>query len=210
MIRVFLADDHDVVREGLRRLLQDEVDVEIVGEASNASELLSRLADAAPDILVLDVSMPGPGIDDLLHQLQMLWPRGRTIVLSMHAEEEYAARVIKAGAAAYLTKGESAQHLVPAIRRAYGGGSYVTKSVGQLLADELAHPQPQDPLVLLSERERQVLKLLGAGHSSKRIAASLGISPKTISTYRARLLEKLQADSTAELIRFAIMHKLVD
>lgn len=204
MIRVLLADDHDIVRAGLRRLVENEADIEVVGEVADASEVLPSIQRTKPHVLVLDISMPGPGVLNVLDSIKEAAPACRTIVLSMHPEEEYATRVIGAGAAGYLTKDSTTSHLVEAVRRAGAGGIYVTSAVGELLAGEVANRTTSPLADQLSERERQVLTLLGRGYSTKRIAATLSISPKTVSTFRSRLLSKLGLSSTAELIRYAI------
>lgn len=208
MIRTLLADDHRIVREGLRRLLNDAPDIEVVAEVGSGYEALALAAEVRPDVMVLDVSMPGPGLLEVIRGGLAAHGRCRVLILSAHPESEYAVRAIRAGAAGYLVKDRSPEELVAAVRQVASGRRYLTPEVADLLADETARPAPEAPEEVLSERERQVLGLLAAGRANKEIAAELGVSPKTVSTYRARLLEKLHLDSTADLIRFALRNRL--
>lgn len=209
MIRVVLADDHAMLRHGLASLLNDQADMRVVAEAGSADELLAALPAAAADVLVSDVAMPGPGLLPLLATLKRDFPRVRTIVLSMYSEEQYAARALKGGAVGYLTKDRSPEFLVEAVRKVMTGRLYVTPSLAESLAAGLTHDE-QAPHETLSDREFAVLKAIGAGRSMKEVAGSLGISPKTVSTYRLRILEKLGAKSNAELVRYALKHGLVE
>jgi two-component system, NarL family, invasion response regulator UvrY len=210
VIRVALADDHAMLRRGLATLLGTQPDMRVVGEAGTADELMQLLADVAVDVLVLDVAMPGPGLSAVLAQVKASHPCVRSIVLSMYPEEQYAPRALKSGAVGYLTKDRSPEFLVAAVRKVMTGGLYVTPSLAELLAaglsatgDQLLHEQ-------LSERELAVLRGIGAGRSMKELAFALGISPKTVSTYRVRVLEKLGASSNADLVRYTMTHKLAD
>ncbi|MGH7506946.1 MAG: response regulator [Longimicrobiales bacterium] len=209
MIRLLIADDHQLVREGLRRLVAEQPDIQVVGEASTGDQVLLAIESSNVDVLLLDVSMPGPPAITILETLRQRIPPVYTVVLSMHPEEQYAVRLLRAGAAAYLTKDGSPEHLVAAVRKAAQGGRYITPSLAEHLAAALDRPHTL-PHEQLSERELQVLRMLASGRSVKRIAASLGLSPKTVSTYRSRMLEKLQLRSTADLIRYALSHGLVD
>ena len=209
MIRVLIADDHQIVREGLRRLVAEQPDMHVVAEASSGDELLHHVQVMQVDVVVLDISMPGPSPTEILAVLGGRDPRVETVVLSMHPEEQYAVRLMRAGAAAYLTKDRSPEHLVAAVRKASSGGRYITPSLAEHLAAAFDRPATL-PHEQLSERELQVLRLLASGKSVKRIAASLELSPKTVSTYRARMLEKLELRTTADLIRYALSHGLVD
>jgi DNA-binding NarL/FixJ family response regulator len=208
VIRTLLADDHRIVREGLRRLLNDAPDIEVVAEVGSGYEALALAAEVRPDVMVLDVSMPGPGLLEVIRGSLAAHGRCRVLILSAHPESEYAVRAIRAGAAGYLVKDRSPEELVAAVRLVASGRRYLTPEVADLLADETARPASEAPEEVLSERERQVLGLLAAGRANKEIAAELGVSPKTVSTYRARLLEKLHLDSTADLIRFALRNRL--
>jgi DNA-binding NarL/FixJ family response regulator len=203
VIRVVLADDHKMVRAGLRRLLSDFPDLAVVDEVTTGDQLLERVGRQDVDVAVADVSMPGPGIIELIRGMRAAAPRVRVIVLSMHPEEQYAVRVLRAGASGYLNKEEPGEQLAEAIRNAHAGRRYVSAALAQTLAASLDRERTAS-VEDLSDRELEVLRLMGAGKSGKQIAALLRVSPKTVSTYRARLLEKLNLHTTADLIRFAL------
>lgn len=204
MIRALVADDHAIVRQGVRRLLEDTGDIRVVGEATSGSDLLTQLRSTATDVVVLDVAMPGARFTEILAGLRREHPSVRVIVLSAHAEREYAVRALKGGASGYVSKDHSAAELTEAIRIAAAGRRYVSPSVGELLADDASLGPGRGPGATLSEREDEVLRLLGRGRTVKEIAAQLELSVKTVSTYRTRLLEKLALRTTAELIRHAV------
>jgi two-component system, NarL family, invasion response regulator UvrY len=208
MIHVFVADDHPVVREGLKRLLVDHPDITIGGEAESADDVFPGLERVTVDVLLLDVSMPGPGFIETMRRLRSQHPAVRVLVLSVHSEDQYARRALRLGAAGYLTKDQSPRELVAAIRRVHRGGRYVSVSLAEQLAADLASGTEGPSHERLSDREYEVLCLMSAGKATKEIAAQLNVSPKTVSTYRARLLEKLELKTTAELIRFAVEHGL--
>ncbi len=209
MIRLLIADDHPVVRQGLRRIVDDCPDIAVVGELQDGDQVLAILQTSDADVLLLDISMPGLGFLELMQQIGRAWPRLKVLVLSVHPEDQYAVRALRAGAVGYLTKSHSPEELAEAIRRIYRGGRYVTPTLAEKLAFEL-RPEAGGPAhESLSDREFQVLCLVGAGKSLKEIAAELAVSPKTVSTYRARILEKMQLRSTADLIRYAVEHELV-
>lgn len=207
MIRVMIADDHNVVREGLRRVLADYPDIKVVAEASDGDQVIARCRAEKPDVLLLDLSMPGPGFLHVLEHVRAALPGIRVLVLSAHPEEQYARRVLRAGASGYITKNHAPEELMAAIRRVSRGGKYVSEAFAAQLASDLATPKPEGP-DRLSNREYEVLALLGGGMSVKQIAAAMDLSPKTVSTYRTRLLEKLGLKTTAELIRFAVEHAI--
>jgi two-component system invasion response regulator UvrY len=209
MIRILLADDHGIVREGIRRLLEERNGFLVVGEAGSVVELLTMLHGTAADVVVLDITMPGPGIVDTLRQVKAIRPQARCLVLTAHPEADYAVRVLRAGAAGYLTKDRSLEQLVEAIRRVYRGGMYVSPSLGEALAARLGG-SPETAHGTLSDREFQVLRELARGESLKSIAAQLAVSPKTVTTYRSRILEKLGLDSNADLVRYALEHGLLN
>jgi DNA-binding NarL/FixJ family response regulator len=208
MIRVLLADDHAIVRDGLRRLLGAASDIDVAGEAATGDEALVLLATTRVDVLLLDISMPGTGFLDLLRTLRERHPRTRVLVLSGHAEDEYAVRALRAGASGYVAKERSPQDLLAAIRKAHAGGRYVSPTLAERLAAGLTDDAEAVPHETLSDREYQVLQLLGAGQSVKEIAAHLELSAKTVSTYRQRVLEKLGLKTTADLIRYAVQRGL--
>ena len=208
-IKLVIADDHPIVRQGLRRIVSENADMAVVAEASSGDEVLVILGEAEADVLLLDISMPGPPFLDLLRRVREEWPRLGVLVLSAHSEDQYAVRALKAGAGGYLTKERSPDELANAVRRIFRGGRYITSSVAEKLALALDSTREGSAHESLSDREYRVLCMLGAGQSVKEIAAALSLSPKTVSTYRARLLKKLELETTAELIRYAVEHDLL-
>ena len=208
MIRLLIADDHEVVRAGLRRVVEGHPDISVVGEAGSGDEALAELQSRPVDVLVLDISMPGPGFMKTMERIRALPGAPSVLVLSVHAEEQWAVHALQAGAAGYLAKGQSTDQLVEAIRRVDGGGRYITPSLAEQLASRLGSEAQGPPHAVLSDREFQVLCLLGSGKRAKQVAAELGLSPKTISTYRGRILEKLKFDRTADLVRYVTEHGL--
>jgi DNA-binding NarL/FixJ family response regulator len=208
MIRLLLADDHAVVRAGVRSILEEHQDLHVVAEASTGDEVLLVLAASPVDVVVLDVSMPGPGVFEVLRRLKEDHPRVHTVVLTIHPEDQYAVRVLRAGASACLSKERSPELLVEAIRRAHAGGIYVTPSLGEALATRLALPSGSPPHTLLSDREFEVLVRLASGESTKAIAIDLALSRKTVSTYHSRIRRKLGLQSDVDLIRYALEQHL--
>ena len=210
MIRIVVADDHTIVREGLKQLLSAAGDLAVVGEAQNGNEVLQRVRALDFDVLLLDMSMPGKSGIELIKQVRAEKPKLRVLVLSMHEEEQYAVRAIKAGASGYLTKESATAQLVSAIRKVAGGGAFITDSVAQQLALG-AMPQTEGPPHgALSDREFQVFRELVSGKAVTDIAAELNLSVKTVSTHKARIMQKMHMSNPAELIRYAIHHRLVD
>ncbi len=210
MIRLLIADDHPIVREGLKRIIAECPDMKLEGEAVDGDDALNKCAELPVDVLLLDVSMPGQGFLETMHRLRKEHPGVRVLVLSVHSEDQYAVRALRLGASGYLTKDHSPNELAGAIRRAYRGGKYVTESLAERLAFELEADRDMLPHSTLSDREYQVLCKLGSGTSVKDTAAELGLSPKTVSTYRTRVLTKMNLKSNAELIRYVLRHGLVD
>ncbi len=184
--------------------------MKIVGEAIDGDDVLARCENTTVDVLLLDVSMPGPGFLETMRRLKKEHPGVRVLVLSVHSEDQYAVRALRAGASGYLTKDHSPTELSGAIRRAYRGGKYVTESLVERLAFELEADRERLPHASLSDREYQVLCKLGSGTSVKETAVDLGLSPKTVSTYRTRVLKKMKLKTNAELIRYVLRHSLVD
>jgi len=208
MIRVFVADDHTILREGLKQLLLAAGDVEVVGEAGDGHEVLQRLRSLECDVLLLDMSMPGKSGVDLIKQLKSERPRLRVLILSMHQEHQYAVRAIKAGASGYLTKESASTQLVTAIRKVAAGGAFISAEVAEQLA-LAAMPNREGPLhATLSDREFQVFRMLVAGTTVTGIANQLNLSGKTVSTHKARLMEKLEVSNQTELIHYALKHRL--
>jgi DNA-binding NarL/FixJ family response regulator len=210
MIRVLVADDHAVVRRGVVQILDEAPDLVAAGEASTGREVLQQVQENDYDVLVLDIGMPdGSGLE-VLHQLRTLRPELRVLILSMYPERQYALRALKAGAAGYLTKESAPDELVAAVRRIAQGGKYITQSLAEELTAALVGEAEQTPEEILSDREFQVVCMLAEGKTIAAIASELALSVKTVSTYRARVLEKLNLSNTAEIIRYAFEHKLVE
>ena len=210
MIRVFVADDHAVVRRGVRQILEDASDMIAAGEASTGREVLQAVRQHDYDVLVLDIAMPDANGLETLRQLRTLKPDLRVLILSMYPERQYAVRALKAGAAGYLTKESAPDELVAAIRKVALGGKYVTQSLAERLAAALGGELGKEPHEALSTREYQVMRLLAAGKTVTDIATELSLSVKTISTYRTRILEKLDLRNTAEIIRYAFERGLAE
>jgi two-component system, NarL family, invasion response regulator UvrY len=210
MINIVLADDHAIVRHGLRQILLAQPDLAVIGEAANHGEVMQTVRKTPPDVLVLDINMPGKNGIDTLKQVKQEFPRLPVLMLSMYPEDQYAVRSLKAGASGYLTKMAAAEQLVDAIRVIARGKKYITPELAQSLADSLDRNVDAPPHEMLSDREFQVLRLIASGRTLAQIGDELALSPKTVSVYRARLLEKLQLASNAELTRYALTYQLVD
>ena len=210
MVRILVADDHELVRAGIRLLLEGATDMEIVAEAADGMAAVSEFKRTRPDVVVLDISMPVLDGLDTCKQLKALFPESRILVLSVHPEEQYAARMMGAGASGYVNKTINSDELQNAIRTVAQGGVYLSQAIkGKLLA-ELIHSNPRsDILKDLSDRESQIFMFLARGKRMKEIASELGLSPKTVDNYRARILEKLNLSRTVDLVAFAYHHHLV-
>ena len=208
MIRILVADDHLVVREGLRRILEEHADLKVVAEAGSGDEVMAALAGTPVEVLVLDISMPGPGVFALLERLKVEYPRLRCVVLTVHPADQYAVRILRAGAAGFLSKEQSGDLLIDAIRKAYAGGVYVSPSLAEELAAHLQSTRVGEAHETLSNREFEVLVRIASGQSVKAIGAHLGLSPKTVSTYHSRIRGKLGLRSDAELTRYVMEHHL--
>jgi len=209
-IRLLIADDHAIVREGLRRILAAEPAFEVVGEARDGHEALAAVRAGGFEVLILDLSMPGRGGIELLRQAKSERPELRVLVLSMHAEDQYAVRAIRAGASGYLTKDTAATQLVAALHRIASGGLFITPAVAEALALGLQSAGDGLPHKRLSDREHEVFVLLAGGASVTEIAARLRLSVKTVSTHKTHILEKMGLGSLAELVRYALAHRLLD
>ena len=207
MIRVLLADDHKIVRDGLKRILAATADIEVVAEAADGDEVLRLVKGGEHDVAVLDMSMPGLAGPALVKRLKEEKPKLRVLVLSMHAEQQYAARVLKAGASGYLNKDSAAEALVGAIRKIAAGGVQISEAAAAQL---IGTAQDESPHEKLSDREYEVLRRIVAGGTVTDIADALNLSVKTISTHKARILQKLNLSGTADLVRYALEHGLAD
>jgi len=209
MIRLLLVDDHTMFREGLKQILAGYGEISVVAEARDGVEALEAVRAQELDVVVLDLSMPNRGGLETLADIRRSAPSLRVLVLSMHPENQYAIRVLRAGASGYLSKESAAEELVAAIRTVAGGRRFLTADVAERLVDELASPGSFDPHLQLSDREFQVFTLLASGCMLGEIGEQLGISDKTVTTYRARLLEKLGLRNNVELTKYAIERGLV-
>jgi DNA-binding NarL/FixJ family response regulator len=210
MIKVLIADDHPIVRQGLRQILMDILDMEVAGEAVNAQETLDQVRAGGWDVLVLDITMPDRSGFDILKEIKHGQPHLPVLVLSIHAEEQLAVRMLKAGAAGYLTKENAPGELVKAIRKVVNGGKYISPSLAETLAAGLDDTSDQPRHIALSDREFQVMQMMASGKILAEIAEELSLSAKTVSTYRTRLLQKMNLETNAEIIRYAIEHGLVE
>lgn len=209
-IRVLIADDHAIVRQGLRQILSETDDLLVAGEASDGVDAMHLAREQAWDVVLLDVSMPNRNGIDTLKMLRKEFPRLPVLILSMHPEEQYAVRALKSGASGYVTKQSAPEQLVTAIRQVAGGHKYVSPSLALKLADVIAENNDRPPHEILSDREYQILCLIAAGRPLTQIAEELNISVKTISEYRRRMLDKMKLESNAELIRYGVQHGLVE
>jgi DNA-binding NarL/FixJ family response regulator len=202
--RVLIADDHPVVREGLKRIIADSPDMEVIAEAGDGVEALRLAKDPAVDVLLLDITMPGPGFLEVLHRAKAHRPELAVLILSVLPEQQYAVRALRAGASGYLTKDNSATELAKAVRRVASGKKYVSEALAEHLAEEMGAPTIQAPHERLSDREYQTFYHLAAGKTVSEVAELLSISPKTVSTYRARILDKMGLANNAEIMRYAV------
>jgi len=209
MVRVLVADDHAIVRRGLKLILSEEFNSLIMGEARNGRELLEQIQKSEWDIIVLDITMPGKSGLDLLKELRQLKPALQVLILSMHSEDQFALRAFKAGAAGYMTKENAPEELVKAIKKVLGGGKYVSATLAEKLVVGLDAQTDRPIHEALSDREYQVLCMIASGKTVSEVAEELMLSVKTISTYRTRILEKLRMKTNAELTHYAVKHKLI-
>jgi DNA-binding NarL/FixJ family response regulator len=210
MTRVLLVDDHAVVRRGVRDILTEALGTVSFGEAGKPSEALEKMQKETWDVVVLDISLPGRGGVDALRDMKRLRPAVPVLVLSMHAEEHYALRALRAGAAGYVNKEGAAEELAGAVRKVLMGGTHVSARLAETLAKGLRDDSSRPPHDRLSDRELEVMRGIAAGKTVKEIGAGLALSEKTISTYRTRLLEKMQMQSNAELVQYALREGLVE
>jgi DNA-binding NarL/FixJ family response regulator len=209
MIRIVIADDHTIVREGLKQLLAAAGDINVVGEARNGQDVMQQVRSNDFDILLLDMSMPGKSGTELIKQVKDEKPKLRILVLSMHEEHQYAVRAIRSGASGYLTKDSASTQLVTAIRKVSTGGAFISAEVAEALALSAMRQDEGPPHTTLSDREYQVFQMLASGTSVSEIASRLNLSVKTVSTHKARLLEKLGARNQTDLVHYALKHRLI-
>ena len=209
MLRILIVDDHAIVRQGLKQILADTPDMVVAGEASNGQEALNEALKSHYDVVCLDISMPGRSGLDILKELRSQNYEFPILVLSMHPEEQYAIRVLRAGGSGYITKESAPDELVTAIRKVASGGIYVRSSLAEILALYLETGAEGPLQQALSDREYQVMCMIASGKTGKDIARELSLSPKTISTYRSRILEKMKMKNDAELTHYAVQNGLV-
>lgn len=209
MIRILLADDHAIIRDGLKQILADTDDLLVAGEAANGHEVMAKVRDHDWDVLLLDISMPGKNGLELIKQIKGEKPKLPILVLSMHQEEQYAPRALRAGASGYMTKESDAEHLVAAIRKVARGGVVLSPAMAEHLARELMPATDNLPHTLLSDREYEVFMMILAGKGITEIADELSLSVKTVSTHKTRIMEKMHMTNQTELIRYAIKHNLL-
>ncbi len=204
MIKIIIADDHAIVREGLKQIISENSRMIVTAEASNGREVLNKIRSGDFDVLVLDITMPGRDGIETLKQLKVEEPKLPILVLSMHSEQQYALRVIKAGAAGYLTKESAPEELIGAIQRVSSGRKYISMALAEILAVDLEAGSEKAPHETLSDREYQVMRMISKGITIKEIAADLFLSVKTVSTYRSRILAKMKMKNNAEITYYAI------
>ncbi len=210
MIKVFVADDHTLIREGIKNLIENEPDLKLVGEASNPYEIVEKCQHANPDIILLDLSMPGKSGLDVLKDIKNVSPNIRVLIMTMMPEEQFAKRTLKAGASGYITKDSSPEDILAAIRKVASGRKYVSTTLAEKLAESLDANSDKLPSDLLSDREFQIFKMIASGKKQTDIANDLSLSTSTVNTYRKRIFDKFNFKSSADLIHFAIQNKLLD
>ncbi len=211
MKRVLIADDHAIIRDGLKMILADAEDLEVAGEAADGHEVLAKVREADWDILILDISMPGKNGLELVKLIKGEKPRLPILILTMHEEGQYALRALRAGASGYVTKNNDSEHLIAVIRKIVGGGVYLSPTMAEQLARELIPGGVEgDPHTKLSDREYQIFQMLIAGKGITEIANDLSVSVKTVSTHKTRIMAKMHLSSLSDLIRYAIDHDLLD
>lgn len=210
MLKVLVADDHTLIREGLKKILKTAEDISIVLEAGNAREVLEQIKKEDLDVVILDITLPGKSGLELLKDLKRDHPRLPVLMLSMHPEERFAIRALKAGASGYVTKESAVEELIKAVRKVVQGKKYVSVGLAEKLAVDLGVGSGKPPHENLSDREFQILCLIASGKTVRQIAAELFLSKSTVTTYRTRILEKMNMKTDAELIRYALQNQLID
>ena len=209
MINVMLVDDHDLVRNGIRRLLDDVSGIKVVAEAVSGEQAVKQVRNKQPDVILMDVSMPGIGGLEATRKIMQTLPDVKIIAVTIHDDEPFPARLLEAGASGYLTKGCDVREIIKAIKSVFSGEQYITQNVAHKLALSFVNNRDKTPLEELTQREIQVMLMVVAGQSNKEISERLCLSPKTTSTYRYRIFEKLGIENDVELTRFAIRHGLI-
>ena len=210
MLRILIADDHSVVRQGLERILRKEYPSAAIESVSDADNLIKKVMKSEWDLIISDLSMPGTTGMETISQIKDLYPKLPVLILTMHSEEQYALRALKAGASGYLSKNMAPEELIEATRRVLMGRKYITSTLAEKLSDQMTGDYTKMPHELLSDREFEVMKLLASGRSLTEIGQILSISPVTVSTYRRRILEKMQLSTNADLTKYVISTRLDD
>lgn len=210
MPKVLIADDHPILRTGLKQIITAESDIEVVGEAANGMEVLDFLRKHPCDLVLLDISMPKRGGLDVIDEIKQIQPNIGILILSIYPEEQYAIRALRTGASGYLTKASAPNELINAIHKVLSGGKYISLSLAEILASEIDRYSSQQPHKRLSDREYQVMCMLAAGKTVTEVANELNLSVKTISTYRARILEKMNMKNNAQLTFYAVENHLIE
>jgi DNA-binding NarL/FixJ family response regulator len=210
MPKILIADDHPIVRTGLKQIIAEEPDIKIIGEATNGNEVLEFLMKNPCDLVLLDLAMPKRTGLEVLSEIRQIQPNIAILVLSIYPEDQYAVRALRAGASGYLTKASAPVELVKAMRKVLSGGKYISVSLAEILASEIDQHTPQQPHERLSDREYQVMLMLAAGKTVTEVGKDLNLSVKTISTYRARILEKMNIKNNAQLTFYAVENHLLD
>ncbi|MBV6512328.1 MAG: Response regulator UvrY [Ignavibacteriaceae bacterium] len=210
MIRVYIADDHQLIREGLKKVLKGENGISVAGDTGNPDEIIPFLGSNGADVVVLDLNFPSRSGLEILKDIKSIHPEVAVLILSMHPEEHYAVRALKAGASGYLTKESAPEELLAAIRKAGAGGKYISQPLAEKLAFDLDLTLGKVSHQMLSDREFEVMILMAKGKPQNEIASDLNLSPSTVNTYRARILEKMGFKSNAELVQYAVKNKLIE
>jgi two-component system, NarL family, invasion response regulator UvrY len=210
MIRILIADDHPVVREGLKQIISKGTDILVAGEALNGQEAIDKISTDQFDVVVLDLNMPGRDGFDVLREMRQTHPRVPVLVLSIYPENQVGIRVLRAGASGFMNKDTAPRELIQAIRKIHSGGKYVSAALAEKLAEEVSTQDHDVPHKLLSDREFQVLCMIASGKSIRDIAADLSLSEKTVRTYRDRVFEKMTLKNDVEITHYAIQHNLIE
>ncbi|MGK9476809.1 response regulator [Melioribacter sp. OK-6-Me] len=209
MLTIYIADDHSLIREGIKNLIKHESGMKVIGETGNPFDIIDDILKLKPDIVILDLAMPGKSGLDVLKDIKNISPKTKVLVMTMMPEDQFAKRTLKAGASGYITKDSAVDEIINAIHKISAGRKYISQSLAEKLAEDLEDKKTnKEPLELLSDREIQILKLISSGKPQTEIARELNLSVSTVNTYRSRMLDKLGLKSTAELIRFALQHQL--
>jgi DNA-binding NarL/FixJ family response regulator len=210
VIRVLIADDHAILRRGLKEILVRDLEGAVCGEAKDATEIMARIQDADWDLVILDITMPGRSGLDVLRDLKAARPKLHVLVLSMHPEDQFAKRTLRAGASGYMNKESAPEELIKAVRKVLAGGRYVSAALAEKLASDLSEDAGRPIHEVLSDREFEVLRMIADGKTPTQIAEELHLGVTTVSTYRARILEKMNLTTTAELMHYALHNRLID